>query len=107
MAISIILSNYYSEIGHYPSTSQGLKALYEKPAGLDGEKWNGPYTSKSEIPTDGWNRELNYQCPGTHNPDKYDLWSYGADGKKGGTKYNMDIGNWEVIFFEMNCYSGL
>lgn len=45
-----VLENYRSEVSHYPSTSQGLKALYEKPAGPDGEKWKGPYITKREIP---------------------------------------------------------
>ena len=89
-----VLENYRSEVNHYPSTSQGLKALYEKPAGLDGEKWKGPYITKREIPKDGWYRELHYQCPGAHNPESYDLWSYGKDGKPGGTGWNADIGNW-------------
>lgn len=95
MATSIVLGYYYSEAGRYPSTSQGLKALLEKPKGPGGEKWAGPYTSARTLPTDGWNRELHYRCPGIHNLDKYDLWSYGADGKKGGEKNNADIGNWK------------
>ena len=89
-----VLENYRSEVGRYPSTSQGLKALYEKPAGLDGGKWMGPYLSKQMIPKDVWNRDLLYQCPGTHNPESYDLWSYGKDGKPGGTGRNADVGNW-------------
>jgi general secretion pathway protein G len=31
--------------------------------------------------------------PGTHNND-YDLWSWGRDGKQGGTGEDADIGNW-------------
>lgn len=95
MAISTVLGYYYSEVGRYPSTSQGLKALLEKPKGPGAEKWAGPYTSAKEIPRDGWNRELHYRYPGIHNPDHFDLWSYGADGKMGGEKNNADIGNWK------------
>jgi general secretion pathway protein G len=96
-ATMIVLTNYYSEVGHYPTTSQGLIALLKKPNGPDGEKWGGPYTSARNKPTDGWNHELHYRCPGIHNPDMYDLWSYGADNKPGGEKYNADIGNWSDV----------
>ncbi|HEX3044114.1 MAG TPA: type II secretion system major pseudopilin GspG [Bacillota bacterium] len=92
-AIGNLLSQYYTDTGYYPSTLEGLKALVKRPTGVSGAKWNGPYVTKSRF-ADGWGRELNYQCPGTHNPDSYDLWSNGADGKEGGTGKNADIGNW-------------
>lgn len=90
-----ILTSYFMDNGCYPTTSQGLNALLEKPKGPGTEKWAGPYTSAKGIPTDAWERELHYRCPGIHNPDQYDLWSYGADGEKGGTGWNADIGNWK------------
>jgi general secretion pathway protein G len=31
-------------------------------------------------------------CPGTHNPDSYDVWSLGPDGING---TQDDIGNWK------------
>jgi hypothetical protein len=33
-----------------------------------------------------------YVCPGTHNPQKYDLWSLGPDGTDGTVD---DICNWK------------
>lgn len=94
-ALENILSQYYTDTLRYPSTSEGLKALVECPAGLSYLKWNGPYVANIKVKfVDVWGRDLNYQCPGFHNPDTYDLWSYGADGKKGGTGNNADIGNW-------------
>lgn len=91
-----ILTNYFMDNGCFPTTEQGLKALIEKPTLPPvPETWAGPYTNKKNLPTDGWNKELHYIYPGVHNPDKYDLFSYGADNAEGGTKYNADIGNWE------------
>lgn len=89
-----ILTNYFMDNGCYPSTEQGLKALLEKPSLPPvPETWAGPYTSAKSF-TDGWNKELHYVYPGVHNPEKYDLFSYGADNAEGGTKFNADIGNW-------------
>lgn len=88
------MKGYYNDVGHYPSTAEGLKALYERPDGPDGLKWRGPYSSFQKTPKDAWNNDLQYLCPGIHNPKGFDLWSFGADRKKGGTGKNKDIGNW-------------
>jgi general secretion pathway protein G len=94
-ATKIFLNVYYYDVGHYPSTTQGLEVLLKRPTGPDGYKWKGPYLRiNKKIPTDAWGNQLHYQCPGLYNPDSYDLWSYGADNKKGGTNKNSDIGNW-------------
>lgn len=42
-------------------------------------RWRGPYLSKKQIPTDPWNREYQYKCPGEHGI--FDLWSLGQSGK--------------------------
>jgi general secretion pathway protein G len=59
---------------------------------LDDPKWEGPYLPKA-IPLDPWGGAYAYKLPGEHGP--YDLISYGADGKQGGTGNDKDIGNWE------------
>ncbi|HEX3044093.1 MAG TPA: type II secretion system protein GspG [Bacillota bacterium] len=92
-AVENLIIQYYTDTGYYPSTSEGLKALMERPSGPAGAQWNGPYAREPKF-TDGWGYLLHYKCPGTHNPDTYDLWSYGADGKEGGKEKNADIGNW-------------
>ena len=38
--------------------------------------------------------EYQYLSPGTEGA--YDLYSYGADGKQGGSELNADIGNWDL-----------
>jgi general secretion pathway protein G len=45
----------------------------------------------AEVPQDPFGNEYQYQSPGTHNSDGYDLFSAGADRKPGTAD---DIGNW-------------
>lgn len=80
------------DVGRYPTTEEGLRALREKPSGMDG--WKGPYLPK-EIPKDPWGRAYVYKCPGDHG--EYDLISYGLDGVEGGEGENQDIVSWKDI----------
>jgi general secretion pathway protein G len=91
--ISDGLNRYKNDVGHYPTNDQGLRVLYEKPSGVDGDKWNGPYRI-NRILRDQWGMDFNYCYPGIHNIKSFDLWSYGRDGKPGGKKDDADIGNW-------------
>ncbi|MCF8105979.1 MAG: type II secretion system major pseudopilin GspG [Desulfohalobiaceae bacterium] len=84
------LDTYRLDTDKYPTTQQGLKALREKPQGV--EDWNGPYLPKP-VPKDPWGNEYVYKSPGEHNP--YDLSSYGADGQSGGEGEDADINSWE------------
>ncbi|MGC9023154.1 MAG: type II secretion system major pseudopilin GspG, partial [Dissulfurimicrobium sp.] len=76
--------------GRYPTTEEGLKALREKPPGLD--TWNGPYLPKP-IPKDPWGHDYVYRCPGEHGD--YDIISYGRDGQPGGEGEDADITSWQ------------
>src|SRR6476659_9876078 len=51
-SLSSALELYKLDIGRYPSTSEGLKALVQAPQGAGG--WNGPYITKREVPNDPW-----------------------------------------------------
>ena len=78
------------DVGRYPTTDEGLKALREKPSGMD--KWKGPYLPK-EIPKDPWDNPYLYKCPGDNG--EYDLISYGLDKAEGGDGENQDIVSWK------------
>jgi general secretion pathway protein G len=80
------------DVGRYPTTEEGLKALREKPSGMD--TWKGPYLPK-EIPSDPWGKPYAYKSPGSHGD--YDLISYGLDGTEGGEGENLDIVSWKDI----------
>jgi general secretion pathway protein G len=86
------LDTFRLDVGRYPTTEEGLKALREKPSGAEG--WQGPYLPK-EIPADPWSRAYIYRSPGEHGD--YDLISYGLDGVEGGEGENQDPVSWKDI----------
>ena len=86
------VDTYRLDIGRYPTTEQGLRALREKPDGLD--KWDGPYLRK-ELPMDPWGNPYVYESPSEHG--EYAIMSYGADGSPGGEGDDMDIVSWKDI----------
>ena len=89
-ALDKALEQYRIDVGHLPTSDQGLAALNQKPQGE--QNWAGPYLKK-EVPPDPWGNAYLYAVPGTHNND-YDLMSFGKDGRAGGTGEDADLGNW-------------
>ncbi len=85
------LDMYKLDVGSYPTSEQGLNALIENPGDI--QRWNGPYLRKSKIPLDPWNNEYRYSSPGEHG--KFDIASFGADGKEGGEGEDRDLNSWE------------
>lgn len=84
------LDNYLVDVGEYPQSQQGLRALRENLSGA--EQWDGPYLTK-EVPLDPWNRAYLYRSPGRSGG--YEIISYGADGAEGGEGENQDITSWK------------
>lgn len=94
-AIGAALDSYRLDNGRYPTTEQGLEALWEPPTRPPvPQNWRGPYLQKA-IPLDPWGNPYVYQSPGQFSRMGYDLMSYGADGQPGGEGEDADIGNWE------------
>lgn len=89
-ALEDALDQYRLDVGHYPSTDQGLAALNAQPAGE--ARWQGPYLRKA-VPNDPWGNAYQYQAPGSHG--EYDLASLGKDGQPGGTGEAADIASWQ------------
>jgi general secretion pathway protein G len=85
------LDLFYLDLGHYPSTSEGLAALVQRPAGETG--WNGPYLAKGYVPNDPWGHPYSYRSPSEHGP--YEIVSLGSSGKEGGTGTAIAIKSWE------------
>jgi general secretion pathway protein G len=83
------LDQYRLDVGHYPTTEQGLAALNAQPTGET--HWQGPYLKKA-VPNDPWGQPYQYRSPGEHGD--FDLLSYGKDGKPGGEGEAADIVNW-------------
>jgi general secretion pathway protein G len=91
-SVEALLDQYYLDMGQYPSTEEGLKALSKAPDGAD-KKWKGPY-AKKPVPLDPWGNAYHYESPGTHSSQRYEVWSLGADNQEGGEGYNEDIVSW-------------
>jgi|SRR5581483_2689559 general secretion pathway protein G len=77
----------FLDSGRYPTTSEGLVALVQRPGNLNG--WNGPYLKGGVVPTDPWGNPYVYRSPGQRGA--YEIVSYGADGQEGGTGTASDI----------------
>lgn len=88
-ALGKALDQFRLDVGHYPSTEEGLAGLITRPANLT--KWDGPYLTKS-VPLDPWGNAYIYKFPGDHG--EYDLLSNGKDGQPGGEGESADITNW-------------
>jgi general secretion pathway protein G len=74
------------DVGRYPTTDEGLRALLVKPAGA--EKWNGPYL-QADVPPDPWGKSYMYRSPGAKGD--YEVVSYGRDGQPGGAGEAADL----------------
>jgi general secretion pathway protein G len=83
------LDQFRLDVGAYPTTEEGLQALMTKPQ--DAPHWSGPYLQKA-VPPDPWDRPYQYRAPGEHSD--YDLYSYGKDGRPGGSGENSDVTSW-------------
>ncbi len=83
------IDRYRLDMNKYPGQ---LQDLWEEPSDkAQAELWlSGPYIDKMK--PDPWGNEYQYASEGKKNPDKYDFWSNGPDGKDG---TEDDIGNWE------------
>jgi len=92
---SIALNAYYLDCGRYPTTEQGLKALWEKPV-LEPvpSQWSGPYLNK-EVPRDPWGREYEYRAPGPGGLP-FAVRSLGAAGAEGGEGNDRDVESWRA-----------
>lgn len=88
------LDAYRLDNGSYPSTQQGLLALWQRPTIDPPANWKSPYLRKA-VPKDPWGHDYVYVAPGRVNPSSYDLVSYGADGRAGGEGENADIVSWK------------
>lgn len=87
-AVKAGIDNFHTDTDNYPAQ---LTDLVRQPEGERGKGWTGLYLDKKSVPKDGWDRQLVYRLtPEGQHP--YELYSYGAGGKKGKTKLDA----WEL-----------
>ncbi|RKX33862.1 MAG: type II secretion system protein GspG [Verrucomicrobia bacterium] len=82
--LAAALELYELDNGTFPTSTQGLRALLEKP-GVPPipSNWNGPYLRGRSL-KDPWGNEYQYQSPSTKPGFDYELTSHGPDGIAGG-----------------------
>ncbi len=91
--IESALEQYKLDMFRYPTTNQGLNALVEPPSDEARNDQYRPGGYLRTLPTDPWGNPYQYRQPGDHGP--IDVYSFGADGERGGEGYDADIGNWK------------
>jgi general secretion pathway protein G len=88
--IAASLELYRLDAGRYPSEQEGLGSLVKAPAAA--AAWNGPYLAQTSALNDPWGHPYHYTIPGKHG--EFDVFTYGADDKEGGSGEDKDVGNW-------------
>lgn len=79
------------DINMYPTTEQGLRLLTDQPADPAlRARWRGPYL-EGAVPLDPWGNPYQYMPPAASG-QPFTLFSFGGDGKVGGTGTDQDIG---------------
>jgi general secretion pathway protein G len=90
LSFSSALDLFYLDSGRFPTGSEGLAALVQRPGNVP--TWNGPYLKGGVVPSDPWGNPYVYRAPGEHGA--YEILSYGSDGQEGGTGTASDITSW-------------
>jgi len=88
-SFSSSLDLFYLDVGRYPTGSEGLAALAQRPG--NASIWNGPYLKTGSVPTDPWGHVYLYRAPAERGP--YEIVSLGSDGQEGGAGTAADISN--------------
>ena len=86
-SFSSSLDLFYLDVGRYPTGSEGLTALAQRPGNTG--IWNGPYLKTGAVPTDPWVHTYVYRAPAERGP--YEIVSLGSDGQEGGMGTAADI----------------
>lgn len=85
-SLSSVLDIYKLDVGTFPSSTQGLVALVERPRDLT--LWSGPYL-KGGTPQDPWGRPYLYRMPSNRPKFEYDLCSRGPNAEASDTSPDL------------------
>lgn len=85
--LAAAMDSYRLDNGRYPSSEQGLTALWVEPATSPTPRnWNGPYLRRAP-PTDPWGNPYQYELA---EDGRFTLSTLGADGALGGEGEDSD-----------------
>ncbi len=85
--VAAAVEAFRTDVGRYPTSSEGLAVLVKDPAALEG--WAGPYLRNVKSLSDPWGHALIYLPPTAS--EGFFVESLGADGRPGGTGLNTDL----------------
>lgn len=86
--VEAALELFFIDNLRYPTSEEGLAALAEPTAELQG-RWNGPYLKKADTLLDPWGKPYLYEFA----DNSVRISSLGRDGKQGGEGEDRDISN--------------
>lgn len=78
---------YFATLDRYPSNAEGLAILAAKTDDF-------PEGILTFVPNDPWGNPYEYRSPGVEN--EYEIISFGADKREGGTGANKDVTSMEL-----------
>lgn len=78
---------FRSDVGRYPTESEGLQALLSPGAEIEG--WTGPYIKEAQALTDPWGGQVTYKLVDAGRG--FVVTSLGADGAANGTGRDRDL----------------
>jgi len=78
---------FRSDVGRYPTEAEGLGALINQPADVDG--WTGPYIKDGKVLDDPWGNDVEYKSEQAGR--SFQVKSLGADGRADGSGLDRDI----------------
>ncbi|WP_158601493.1 type II secretion system major pseudopilin GspG [Zhongshania marina] len=88
--LSTALHQYKLDNKRYPSSEQGLAALYIQPQTPPlAPLWKGPYIGRASLTQDPWNNAYLYTS--SDSPPGFEITTLGADAKPNGKKMNQDM----------------
>lgn len=93
-ALGQALKLFHLDCGFYPSALADLVTEPTSGRKCKGYSPQGYLDEGKAVPADPWDNSYNYQYPGVHTPQGYDLWSNGPDGEEGTSD---DIKSWDTV----------
>jgi general secretion pathway protein G len=88
--IAAAVETFRSDVGRYPSESEGLNSLVAVAQGAQGfEGWTGPYLKNPRYLQDPWNRNVEYKLD--DSGQGFTVRSLGSDGATGGEGPGRDL----------------
>jgi general secretion pathway protein G len=73
------LDLFMLNVGRYPTTDEGLEALWNRPGSVPADKWKGPYVRRQSA-NDPWGNPFSYFCPPQKGGLDFDIICAGPDG---------------------------